>query len=197
MELPAKLADVDLLVVGESHTDIESHRLQHRVIDELSRAGRRVMIGLEMVPYTHQEQLDHWVAGHYTEEGFLELIDWYTIWGYHWGYYRDVFLLARERGLPMFAINAPREVVSAVRKKGFENLTEEETAHIPQQIDTDSEDHLRLFKAHFDDEDPIHGMMDDDAWKEHAARPVHLGRHHGIQRGQGLRALRRGGGRCR
>ena len=31
----------------------------------------------------------------------------------------------------MFAINAPREVVAAVRKKGFQGLTPEEAAHIP------------------------------------------------------------------
>ncbi len=47
----------------------------------------------------------------------------------------------------MFAINTPREVVAAVRKKGFAGLTDEEAAHIPARIDTDSADHLRLFKA--------------------------------------------------
>ncbi len=164
-ELPTRLAGVDVLLVGESHTDIDSHRVQHRIVDELDRAGREVMIGLEMFPYTHQEHLDRWVAGQYSEQGFLDLGDWYTVWGYHWNYYRDLFLLARERGIPMFGVNTPREVVTAVRKKGFQDLTEEEAAHIPSQIDTESEDHLRLFKAYFDEDDPIHSMMNDDAWK--------------------------------
>ncbi len=164
-ELPARLAGVDLLLVGESHTDVDSHRVQQRVVDELERAGRRVMIGLEMFPYTHQEHLDRWVAGHYSEQGFLELGDWYGVWGYHWGYYRDLFMLARERGIPMFGINTPREVVTAVREKGFKDLTEEEAAHIPNEIDVDSADHLTLFKAYFDDDDPIHSQMSDDAWR--------------------------------
>lgn len=164
-ELPARLAGVDLLLVGESHTNIDSHRVQHRIVDELDRAGRRVMIGLEMFPYTHQEHLDRWVAGLYSEEGFLEIGDWYTVWGYHWNYYRDLFLLARERGIPMFGVNTPREVVTAVREKGFQDLTEEEAAHIPSDIDTDSEDHLTLFKAYFDEDDPIHAQMTEDAWK--------------------------------
>jgi uncharacterized iron-regulated protein len=164
-ELPARLAGVDLLLVGESHTAIESHRAQLRVVEELERAGRRVMIGLEMFPYTHQEHLDRWVAGLYSEQGFLELGDWYGVWGYHWGYYRDLFMLARERGIPMYGVNTPREVVTAVREKGFQNLTEEEAAHIPAQIDVDSEDHLTLFKSYFDADDPIHSQMSDDAWQ--------------------------------
>ncbi len=164
-ELPARLAGVDLLLVGESHTDIDSHRVQHRIVDELERAGRKVMIGLEMFPYTHQEHLDRWVAGQYSEQGFLELGDWYTVWGYHWNYYRDLFMVARERGIPMFGVNTPRKVVTAVREKGFKDLTEEEAAHIPSDIDTDSEDHLTLFKSYFDEDDPIHSMMDENAWK--------------------------------
>ncbi len=164
-ELPARLIDADLLLIGESHTNMDSHRVQHRVIEELDRAGRKVMIGLEMFPYTHQKHLDRWVAGHYSEEGFLELADWYSIWGYHWNYYRDLFLLARERGIPMFGVNTPREVVTAVREKGFEDLTEEEAAHIPNNIDTDSEEHLQLFKSYFSEDDPIHAQMSDEAWQ--------------------------------
>ncbi len=164
-ELPARLAGADLVLVGESHTNIDSHRVQHRIVDELDRAGRKVMIGLEMFPYTHQEHLDRWVAGLYSEQGFLEIGDWYTVWGYHWHYYRDLFMLARERGIPMFGVNTPREVVTAVREKGFKDLTEEEAAHIPSDIDTENDDHLKLFKAYFDEDDPIHAQMSEDAWK--------------------------------
>ena len=164
-ELPERLTGVDLLLIGESHTDIDSHRVQLRVVSELHRAGRRVMIGLEMFPYTHQQHLDNWVAGYTTESGFLELADWYGNWGYHWGYYRDLFLLARDLGLPMFAINTPREVVTAVREKGFQDLTEEEAEHIPSEIDTENADHLRLFKAYFDEDDPIHAQMSEEAWQ--------------------------------
>jgi uncharacterized iron-regulated protein len=51
-ELAARLKDVRLLFVGENHTSIEFHAAQRRVIEELQRAGRRVLIGLEMYPYT-------------------------------------------------------------------------------------------------------------------------------------------------
>lgn len=163
-ELAGKLAGVRLLFVGESHTSTQFHLAQLRVLQELHEAGRQVMIGLEMFPYTEQEYLDQWVDGLLTEQGFVEIASWYENWGYHWNYYRDIFLFARDNGIRMFAVNTPPDVVSAVREKGFKDLTEEEAAHIPDKIDTDSEQHLQLFKAYFEDE-MFHHSMTDEQWK--------------------------------
>lgn len=165
-ELPAALAlaGVRLLLVGEEHTSMESHRIERRVIEALDRSGRRVEIGLEMFPYTQQPVLDDWSAGKLTEEAFLESSHWYKHWGYNWGYYRDVFLYARDHRLRMFAVNAPREVVSAVRKKGFQGLTPEEAAHVPTRVDTDSPEHMRLFRASFTDAG-FHAGMDEAQWQ--------------------------------
>jgi uncharacterized iron-regulated protein len=163
-ELPARLSGVRLLLVGEEHTATESHRVERRVLEELANAGRHVLIGLEMYPYVEQPSLDLWTGGKLSEKDFLAQSRWYKNWGYNWGYYRDIFLLAGERQMPMFAVNTPREVVAAVRKKGFTGLTEEEAAHVPALVDTDSPDHLRLFKALLGDEG-IHSGMSDADWK--------------------------------
>ena len=124
--LAARLADVRLLLIGESHDSMEAHRVQLAVIKELVAAGREVVIGLEMYPYTEQPFLDQWVGGMLTEKGFVELSRWYHNWGFNWGYYRDVLMFARDRRVPVVAVNTPRSVVSAVRQKGFSGLTEEE-----------------------------------------------------------------------
>ena len=149
-ELARRLASAGVVFIGESHTSIDFHLIQRRVIEELTLAGRKVMIGLEMYPYTEQGHLDNWCRGLLTEDGFIQLSKWYQNWGYHWLYYRDIFLYARDHGIRMFAVNAPRDVVSAVRKKGFQNLTPEESAHIPTKIDTANAEHLTLFKAFFE-----------------------------------------------
>ena len=115
-----------LLFVGESHTDMAFHQVQLQVIRELKKRGREVMIGLEMYPYTEQASLDLWNAGAVDENEFVSKSRWYKNWGYHWYYYRDIFLFARQNGIRMFGVNTPREVVSAVRRKGFQNLTPEE-----------------------------------------------------------------------
>lgn len=163
-EMAKRLAGVRMVLVGESHTDMEFHRAQLRVVEELVRARRPVFLGLEMYPYTQQQFLDQWVDGLLTEEGFLRLSRWYENWGYNWNYYRDIFLFARDHKVRMFAVNAPRDVVTAVRKKGFQNLTPEEAAHIPTRIDTSSADHRALFKSHFDADDPLHSGMTEEQW---------------------------------
>jgi aminopeptidase N len=161
-ELPKRLAGVRLLLVGESHTDMDSHRSELRVIQELVSAGRPVFLGLEMYPYTEQRYLDDWVDGKLTEEAFLQASRWYENWGYNWLYYRDIFLFAQDHKLRIFAVNAPRDVVTAVRKKGFKNLTPEEAAHIPADIDTSSPEHRTLFKSFFETGgDSLHSSMTD------------------------------------
>jgi len=164
-DLPGKVADARLLLVGETHTNIDFHNVQQRIIEELHRAGRKVMIGLEMYPYTEQEYLDQWSRNLLTEEGFLEISGWYKNWGYPWKYYRDIFLFARDNGLKIYALNTPREVVRAVRQKGFDELTDEQRVHIPEQIDTDSEEHVTLFKAIFeeDEDSDFHASLPEPA----------------------------------
>lgn len=163
-ELPARLVSVRMLLIGESHTNMDSHRIEKRVVEELSRADRRVLVGLEMYPYTEQSWLDLWIGGKLLEKEFLDQSRWYKHWGYNWNYYRDIFLLAGQLQIPLFAINTPREVVSAVREKGFQGLTEEEAAHVPVRIDTESPEHLRLFKAALGDEEFHSGTSEED-WK--------------------------------
>ncbi len=162
-QLARRLEGVSLVFMGESHTTLEYHRAQLQLIRALRETGRPVLIGLEMFPYTEQRSLDYWNQGQVTEKGFVELSDWYTNWGYNWNYYRDIFLFARDHGIPMFAVNAPRSVVSEVRKKGFEGLSEEERSSLPERIDTDSADHRRLFKIFLTGgEENFHSQMTDE-----------------------------------
>jgi uncharacterized iron-regulated protein len=158
-DLPARLAGVRLLLVGESHTNADFHQAQLRVIQELQRAGRQVLIGLEMYPVTEQRWLDAWNDGSLTEDGFLRLSHWYKNWGYNWGYYRDVFLFARDHGIRLFALNAPRDAVSAVGRKGLAGLSPEEREHIAPRIDTSSAEHRTLFRSFFEEGDGLHSSM--------------------------------------
>lgn len=164
-QLAARLRDTRLLLVGESHTTADFHRVQLRVIRALQDAGRKVMVGLEMFPYTEQRSLDSWREGLLTEAGFLTLARWYEFWGYHWDYYRDIFLYARDHRIPMYGVNTPRSVVTAVRQKGIDNLSDTDKQHVPPHIDVDSADHLVFFQASFDDEDSMHGHMPESMMK--------------------------------
>ncbi len=164
-ELAARLAKARLVFLGESHTSSEFHRVQLQVIRELVRSGRKVLVGLEMYPATEQATLDRWNAGGLSEDAFVEQSRWYRNWGYNWGYYREIFLFARENRVPLYGVNVPRELVSDVRKKGFEGLTAEQKALLPPKIDTENAEHRRLFKAFFDTGDSLHSpSMPESMW---------------------------------
>ena len=164
-EMVSRLADKRLVLVGESHTDIDFHRAQLRVIQELHGAGRKVLLGLEMFPYMKQEFLTNWSQGNYSEDEFLKAAEWYDAWGYHWNYYRDIFVFARDNGIPVYGLNTPREVIAAVRKKGMEDLSEEEKAQMPPSVDVDSEEHYALFKSYFDEAADFHASMTEEQWR--------------------------------
>ncbi len=155
-QLAERLADVGLLFVGETHTNIDFHTVQLRVIRELHQAGREVMIGLEMFPTTQQASLDGWTDGLYTEQGFVELSEWYKYWGYRWEYYRDIFLYARDNNIRMYGINTPRDIVKAARKKGFKDMTPEEAEHFLHDVQPVTDDQRSMFKGFFEADDALH-----------------------------------------
>jgi len=163
--LAERLDGVRLLLLGESHTSVESHRVQLQVLRALARRGRVLRIGLEMFPFTEQPSLDAWNEGRWSEAEFIDQAKWYEHWGYHWGYYRALLLFARDGRFPLVAVNAPRDLVTAVRQKGLANLTPEQASRMPPKVDVESPDHLALFKAQVGGGDSLHGGMTEEAWK--------------------------------
>lgn len=165
-ELVRRLADTRILFIGEEHTNDEFHRVQLRVLEALVAAGREVLIGLEMFPWTQQAVLDDWIQGRLDEQAFVERSRWYETWSHHWGHYRDIFLYAQRRGLRMYGINAPREVVRTVRSKGFEALDPESRERMPPSLDVSSDEHRQMFRASFSADDLLHMTSLDEARRE-------------------------------
>ncbi len=157
-ELVDRLGDTRLLLVGESHTSEEFHRVQLTVLRALHEAGRKVRVGLEMMPTDQQSVLDLWVAGQLSEEAFLEQADWYRHWGYPWEYYRPIFQLARRAGMPVHGLNVPRDLVSQVRKGGFDSLSDDSRKRLPPEIQPADDSYRRLFLSYFDDDSGMHSM---------------------------------------
>ena len=148
-EVAATLADASIVLVGEAHTSMESHRVQAAVIAALQRAGRKVTIGLEMFPAdAPTAPFDRWLRGGIDEAALLRESGWYDYWGYPWGYYRDVFLLAKQHRLSIRGLNAPRAVVSMVGRRGLAGIGGIERGQIAPTIDTTNEEHRQLFLAY-------------------------------------------------
>ncbi len=139
--------------VGETHDVLAMHEIQLRVIRALYAKDRHLAIGMEMVPVTLQETLNKWTAGVLTKEEFLREIRWYVTWNFNFGYYEKIFDFAREHRLPIYALNAPREVISRIRMRGWDALGEEEKAFFPGVPDVSNQDHRTLIRTVFESAD--------------------------------------------
>jgi uncharacterized iron-regulated protein len=139
--------------VGETHNSMPMHEIEFEVIRALYARDRHLAIGLEMVPVTLQEALNKWTAGILTKEEFLREVRWYVTWNFNFGYYEKIFDFAREHRLPIYALNAPREIISKIRMRGWDALSEDEKALFPEEPDTTNEDHRTLIRTVFESSD--------------------------------------------
>jgi uncharacterized iron-regulated protein len=136
--------------VGETHNSMPMHQIEFQVIRALYEKDPHLAIGLEMVPVTLQEALNKWTAGLLTKDEFLREVRWYVTWNFNFGYYEQIFDFAREHRLPIYALNAPREVISKIRMRGWEGLTDAEKAFFPGPPDTTNADHRKLIRTVFE-----------------------------------------------
>ncbi len=136
--------------VGETHNSMPMHEIELQVIRALYERDHNLAVGLEMVPVTLQEALNKWTAGILTKEEFLREVRWYVTWNFNFGYYEKIFDFAREHRLPVYALNAPREVINKIRMRGWDALTDEEKAFFPGPPDTTNADHRTLIRTVFE-----------------------------------------------
>nr|WP_272881487.1 ChaN family lipoprotein [Fundidesulfovibrio soli] len=133
-ELAEKAAGAAYVLVGESHPYPCDHLAQARVLEAMSRAGAPPVVGLEMVSLDRQGVLDRFNAGEFGVDDLPAALDWDKTWGHPFEAYRPVFEAARNLGLPLYALNAPREVARKTGKLGLKGLSAEERQGLPEKI---------------------------------------------------------------
>lgn len=148
-----ELSDTRLLFLGERHDAAAHHKLQLEVLKRLKAQGKKLAIAMEMFEETTQPALDAWSAGKVPESAFRKVYEW--SWRFiDWEMYRDLLLFARDNRIPILAMNAPRDVVQAVGRKGFAALSAGELAKLPPDVDARASDEYLLFmRSNF----PSHG----------------------------------------
>jgi uncharacterized iron-regulated protein len=131
LALRERLRPARAVYVGEHHDNRASHESQLAVLGMVYGLDHDVALGIEMLPRRLQPQIDAFLAGSLDEEGFLAAVDWPHTWGFDYGLYRPLFEFCRIHGLRIYGLNAPRELVRAVRQRGVEGLSEGERALLP------------------------------------------------------------------
>ena len=153
-----EMKESGFVYVGESHNSMPMHDVQLEVVQALHQQDKNLSIGLEMFPVTGQEVLNKWSLGLLSEDEFIQEAEWYVTWNFNFGYYRKIFQYAKANKIPIYALNAPRQMISAVRMKGWEALSDEQKLIIPQP-DLLIEDHRTLIRTIFGGAELPHQMQ--------------------------------------
>ena len=148
------LAEMRIVYVGEAHTNLAHHQVELEILQAMeSRHPGRMALGMEMFGRSAQATLDQWVAGELDEKSFLR--EWYANWTAEYGYYRKILEFARDRKIPVVALNATDEQVRGLSEKGLEGLSEEMREGIPD-LDTNDPYHRKAMEAVFGGHVPSH-----------------------------------------
>jgi len=129
------LTDKRVIYVGETHDRMDHHRLQLAVLEALHRAGRDLAIGVEWFQHSFQPVVDEFIAGRIDEAELLDRTGYYQRWRFDYRLYRPIVRYARAHGIPLRALNAPRELTDAVSRHGLADMPAEFRDQLPDSYD--------------------------------------------------------------
>ncbi|KAB2836101.1 MAG: PDZ domain-containing protein [Candidatus Brocadia sp.] len=166
-----------VIYVGEIHANKASHQVQLKVLKACyEKFGNTFTVGMEMFTRPYQPFLDQWTSGEIDEQKFLEDTHWDKEWGYDYLLYKDIFDFVREKKISLLALNAPKDMVRMVSKKGLKDLSEEEKRLLPE-IDTSDYFHRvyleRAVREHVDHSAGLERYNDvQSLWEEYMAQTI-------------------------
>ncbi|MBW4581481.1 MAG: ChaN family lipoprotein [Tildeniella nuda ZEHNDER 1965/U140] len=126
-----KLAQADVVYLGETHDRPADHQAQLEIIQALQRLRPKLAIGMEMFQRPYQSVLNRYLAGALTEAELQAQSQYQKRWGYPWNYYVPILRFAQSNQLPVVALNTPTEVTRKTARTGLESLTLIERRFIP------------------------------------------------------------------
>ncbi len=139
-----------VVLVGETHTRYDHHLVQLEILKHLYQKSPNLALGVEWFQQPYQKHLDDYIAGEITEKEMLHLTDYFGRWQYNYRLYQPILQYARENNIPVIALNAPRELVSALAKSEFDDLPEELKSQLPKSYDWSDKDYEKRLRDIFE-----------------------------------------------
>lgn len=119
-ELIERCAAGGVVLFGEQHDDSTGHVLEYELLKGLEQIHPgKTVLSMEMFEWDVQIVLDEYLQGLITENHFNRAT---RLWDNYASDYKPLVELARARGIPVIAANAPRRYVNMVSRLGFESL---------------------------------------------------------------------------
>ncbi len=173
-----RLADKQILLLGEHHDNPEHHRWELQTLAALYGRHPNMVIGFEMFPRRVQPALDRWVRGELSKKEFLKQTDWNTVWSYDAAMYMPIFNFARMNRIPIYALNMDRSLISRIRDDGLNAISAKERDGVTEPAPP-SDDYLEMLDEIYQQ----HGVTPDK--KESAEKLYKDDKHfHAFVRGQ-------------
>jgi uncharacterized iron-regulated protein len=118
-ELIDRLADADVVFIGEQHDDSLTHILEAQILKSLHERKKDVAVAMEMFERDVQNYVDAYTSGEIDEELFLEKT---RPWGNYRKAYKPVLDFARHHRLKVLAMNVPRRIASRMAMLGMAGM---------------------------------------------------------------------------
>ncbi|PSB35586.1 ChaN family lipoprotein [Stenomitos frigidus] len=126
-----KLAQADVVYLGETHDRPADHQAQLEIIQALQQLRPELAIGMEMFQRPYQSVLNRYLAGALTEAELQTQSQYQNRWGYPWDFYAPILRFAQSHQLPVIALNTPTEITRKTARTGLKSLTLTERRFIP------------------------------------------------------------------
>jgi uncharacterized iron-regulated protein len=153
-ELVDQLADKRAIFIGEVHDRLEHHQNQLRIIQSLYARYPDLVIGVEYFQQPFQPYLDDYIAGRVDEKEMLRKTEYFKRWQLDYRMLQPIFAFAREKHIPVLALNVPDEIHNKVFKGGMKSLSPLELAQTPNNIQPASDHYLERLNAIFNSHPP-------------------------------------------
>ncbi len=148
--LTAKLTEKRALFIGEIHDRPEHHQNQLRLIQNLYERYPYIAIGVEYFQQPFQTHLNDYIAGYIDEREMLIRTEYFKRWKIDYRMLQPILRFAREKHIPVLALNISDEIHNKVFQGGLNSLTPQERTRIPDDIQPASRDYRDRLKAIFD-----------------------------------------------
>ena len=120
-QLAERLAEQDVVMIGEYHGHQGAHLLQSRLQAHLYQHRPDQVLSMEQFEVDQQAVLDRYLND---DIGEMELVKDADAWPNYQYAYRPLMEFARRQGLPVIAANAPDDIVRCVGREGPDYLAD-------------------------------------------------------------------------
>lgn len=176
-----KLRSERLIYVGETHTAYADHLMQLAVLRAMASRTDGLAVGVEWFQQPFQPVLDAYLAGQISEAEMLRRTEYYDRWRFDYRLYRPIVQFAKEKGIPIIALNAPAELTREIGRRGINALPTDLRAMLPDSYDVTD----KAYEAALREVYEVHNRDDSDegfqrftevqlTWDESMAQRVSL-----------------------